>query len=87
MRRWDDPPQCKSGGPWVPRLRGGRQDDGEDQGAPHIIDLTGDRGVLKMTTRTGTEGTRPAERDEVYLHFNGSIECLDSRYWRPLVHG
>jgi FKBP-type peptidyl-prolyl cis-trans isomerase len=50
----------------------------EEGKVPSIIDLTGDRGVLKLTTRSGIEGLRPAETDEVYLLFNGSIECLDN---------
>ena len=80
LRSWGELLLGRRGGPRAPRLRGGHQDDGEGQeSAPHMIDLTGDRGVLKMTTRTGIEGTRPVERDEVYLHFNGSIECLDNR--------
>ena len=61
------------------RLRGGRQGIKEFEDAPYIIDLTGDRGVLKATTRAGTDGVGPAEKDEVYLLFNGSIECLDNR--------
>jgi FKBP-type peptidyl-prolyl cis-trans isomerase len=63
-------------------LRGGGAEQEESVGEeidPCIIDLTGDQGVLKLTTRAGIEGLRPVEKDEVYLLFNGSIECLDNQ--------
>ena len=64
-------------------LRGGagiahEEDCHKDDDLPTVIDLTGDRRVLKVTTRAGLEGVRPAEDDEVYVLFNGSIECLDN---------
>ena len=45
---------------------------------PLIVDLTGDRGVLKITTRPGAPGPGPVDRDEVYVLFNGTIESLDN---------
>ena len=66
-----------------PSVRGGagiahEEDCHKDDDLPTVIDLTGDRRVLKVTTRAGLEGVRPAEDDEVYVLFNGSIEFLDN---------
>ena len=61
-------------------LRGGMSGSNtEEPNVPGIVDLTGDRRVLKVTTREGIDGQHPVERDEVYLLFNGTIECLDNR--------
>lgn len=60
-------------------LRGGRAEEIPHKGSmPVIIDLAGERRVLKLTTHQGMDGTRPMENDEVYVLFNGSIECLDN---------
>jgi len=63
-------------------LRGGAEEAAVEppveRTTPCIIDLTGDRGVLKLTTHPGQEGMRPVANDEVYVLFNGSIECLDN---------
>jgi FKBP-type peptidyl-prolyl cis-trans isomerase len=56
---------------------GGTADADDDE--PLIVDLTGDRGVLKITTRPGAAGPGPVDRDEVYVLFNGTIESLDNR--------
>lgn len=70
-----------SGPPGLVGLRGGggAENEERDEEDKPIIDLTGDQGVLKVKTRAGIEGLRPVEKDEVYLLFNGSIECLDNQ--------
>ena len=85
---WTPPaagPPARAGPPRL-ALRGGAGASSSDtaageagaDGRPTAVDLTGDRGVLKLTTRPGTAGPAPVDRDEVFVLFNATIDSLDN---------